>query len=360
VATDGLRKWEVAVGPLSESSQQEVLALAATAEQVDGVAPLSEAPLLNLTHSAPWLTHVIVHANNTVYANNPMHPNNPRKQFNPDTSYSPAETGSIASGTVVGYAQIARSGAVASAELVVHPQLRSHGIGGMLLAIAEADARLPATAGGGLSSGQDLRVWAHGDLPAAQQFAAAKGYQPVRELLRLSRKVNNHHPLTSDTALQRVDLPAGYQLRTYRVGDDDAAWLAANRVIFADHPEQGRLTLADLTTRQQLPWFNPADFYLVTTDDDDDIVAFCWIKVEVASDTGEIYAIGVHPEHRRRGLAAALLRAVSVHLIQSGLSGTTLYVEGDNEPALAAYYAAGFSPLSADVQYAKAKTLINE
>lgn len=344
------------VGPLSKADQAGVKALVEAATLHDGVAPLSEVPLLNLGSDSPLITHVIVHADEIT----------------------------------AGYAQIDRTGEFASAELVVHPTARRCGIGHKLLKTAEADARIPAISGGGLSAGKELRVWAHGDLAAAQAFTAAMGYEPVRELLLLSRPLVPDAEAGTATPDNAV-LPPGYRHRTFRPGHDDAAWVAVNALAFANHPEQGRLSVADLQTRMAEPWFNRQDFHLITfqgngssgvpenvghLQDDrhpenisehennaEQIAAFCWAKVPVLNDgqkgeTGEIYAIGVHPQHRRRGLAAYLLQAAAHQMAAAGLKNTTLYVEGNNEAALAAYYTAGFTPLTADIQYAKQKGVI--
>jgi len=317
-ASKPARFGSVAIGPLSDASQVAVRSLSAQAADADGVVPLSEVPLLHLGKDEPWLTHVIVHADD---------------------------------GSTVGYAHIDRSGDTASAELVVHPAARRLGIGSRLLKLAEADARLPGQAGAGNTPGKELRVWAHGDLPAAQAFASACGYAPARELLLLSKSI-----MPDAAAASLPILAPGYQARVFQPGDDDAAWVRLNAEVFADHPEQGRLTLADLQARQQETWFNPADFHLLTTQQGE-LVAFNWTKTTPNDPvSSEIYAIGVQPKHRRRGLSKYLLAKSFSEMAAAGRKRATLYVEGDNEAALASYYTAGFAPLTADVQYAKSPT----
>lgn len=146
----------------------------------------------------------------------------------------------------------------------------------------------------------------------------------------------------------------GYRLRAFEPGSDDAAWVALNASIFASHPEQGHLDLADFQTRVAEPWFDPNGFLVLETDEGA-LAAFCWTKVPAGLEVtaGEIYAIGVGANHRKRGLAAFLLEAGFSHLANKGLSSVMLYVESDNEAALTTYRKVGFMPHSSDVQYAK-------
>ncbi|GGM09289.1 mycothiol synthase [Promicromonospora citrea] len=310
----------IEIGPLDAEAQQSVRELAATAEAHDGVAPLSEQPLLNLGTDAEWITHVVAH--------------------------TPA-------GSTVGYVQIDRSGPTASAELVVHPEHRRHGRGRVLLRTAERDATLPARSGEPGQHGKELRVWAHGDLEPARAFARAQGLRPVRELLFLARPLDAAPP----TAAAAADEP-GYRLRTFRPGTDDEAWLRVNARAFASHPEQGRMSLDDLRARQAEPWFDPEGFFLLVPEDGADPAAFLWTKVEEPAPDGtrdgEIYVLGVDPDHQGKGLGRLLTDVGLAHLARSGATRAVLYVEGDNAPALATYRRAGFERAAVHVQYARA------
>ncbi len=319
------------IGPLAPAVQDAVRALAARAEEVDGVAPLSEQPLLRLGADEPWLTHAVARSR---------------------------------SGEVVGYLQDDRSGEVASAELVVAPEHRRGGVGRLLLRTAERDARLPMFSGTPGQRGKDLRVWAHGDLPAARVLAAAAGYAVVRELLLLATPLPPAGGAAGDPASPTADhmagaldrLPAGYEVRTVRPGDDDEAWVALNARAFAAHPEQGRLTVADLRQRQAEPWFDAAGFFLVTAPDGSP-AGYVWTKVEpdqaAGARDGEIYAVGVDPDHQGRGLGGVLTAVGLAHLARVGCERGVLYVDGDNAPALATYARAGFARAAVDVQYGR-------
>ncbi|MFN8044728.1 MAG: mycothiol synthase [Dermatophilaceae bacterium] len=279
-----------------------VLALAARAEAADGVAPLSEAYLLTL--AAPP-------AGGTVHLE------------------ATSDSG------LVGYAQVDDIGA---AELVVSPEARRQGIGGLLWQAARAAGA--------------RTLWAHGDLDPARAAASSVGLVRERELHRMERALT-----PADTA--GVDLPPGFSARTFVPGADDEAWVALNATAFAAHPEQGRLTVGDLHQRMAQPWFSAAGFFLVTDDAHPEAgpIAFHWTKVaasdpSVSTRAGEVYAVGVHPAYQGRGLARPLTRLGTQHLATLGLATVELYVDGDNSAALATYRREGFASVAVDAMYA--------
>ena len=99
-----------------------------------------------------------------------------------------------------------------------------------------------------------LTAWSHGDHPAARRLAERFGFEPIRTLLRL----------TADVApAEAVASPPGFTIEGMRPGADDEEWVDLNARIFADHPEQGRLTVDDLRARQAEPWFDADDVLLL-------------------------------------------------------------------------------------------------
>ena len=302
----------VVTGPLPDADAQAVHRLARAAQHVDGVAPLSEQPLLWLTDPAARVAHLFVRA----------------------------------ADDFAGYAQVDLSVAgAATAELVVHPFARRHGVGSGLLERAQLIAR---------SGKRTLSVWAHGDLPAARALAAQAGLDVVRELWKMRLDLTSHHP-------EPLHLPDGVHLAAFRPGTDDDAWLAVNARAFAGHPEQGRLTAADLHARMAEDWFDPESFLLARRGEE--ILGFSWLKVvggeqgrELGSEpgtgaAGEIYALGVDPSAQGLGLGSALTRASLDRLAQLGLTSAELYTEGDNTVAIRTYTTAGFTRISLDVQF---------
>jgi mycothiol synthase len=287
------------VDRLSAEEADEVLALAAAAEEADGVYPFSEDVVLHLRHAgAGGRVHLL----------------------------------SYAGDSLAGYAHLDRSDPEGpSGELVVAPRYRLRGRGRALL----------AAAGDG-----PVRFWAHGDEPAARAFAEKAGFSRARVLFQMRRSLTG--------SLPDVPLPAGVTLRAFRPGHDEAAWLAVNARAFANHPEQGRWTEDDLRLREQEPWFDPAGF-LLAVDVEDTLLGFHWTKVHPpAGDTpaiGEIYVLGVDPAGHRRGLGAALSVAGLEHLAGRGMADAMLYVDESNAAAVALYRRLGFDVFAADVSY---------
>nr|NLI49713.1 mycothiol synthase [Propionibacterium sp.] len=224
---------------------------------------------------------------------------------------------------LAGYAQL--SPAFGTAQICVRPDARGRGLGRRLL-----DDVLAAGATG---------VWAFGDLPAARALAAAAGLRAVRGLLIMERPLD---------AVARPPAPAGVRLRTFTEADADAL-LAVNAAAFADHPEQGSFSLADLRARQAEPWWEPAG--LILAEDAAGVVGFHWTKRHDAA-TGEVYVIGVHPRAHGRGLGTVLLEAGLAHLAAVGCRRVILYVEADN-PAVRLYERTGFRVAHTDVLYGR-------
>lgn len=215
----------------------------------------------------------------------------------------------------------------AEAEFVVSPDARGHGLGTRLLETIIA------------RSESELRIWAHGDHPAARALAASHGLEPVRTLLQLRK------PVAAVAAPPADSQPA---IDTFRVGSDEAAWLRVNSRAFAFHPEQGSVSRADLDQLESEPWFEPQDFLVVR--DGDEIAGYCWLKIE--DGIGEFYVVGVDPRRQGGGLGRQLMDAGFARLAARGIRSAALYVEADNAPALHLYRSLGFTDHSVDIQYA--------
>jgi mycothiol synthase len=288
----------------------EVLAVVAAATTADGVAPLSEATLLDLDYGAQGAAgrHLLARLD----------------------------------GVLAGYAHLDGD---ASAELVVHPPLRRHGVG---TALVEALERIAP-------DGRP-QIWAHGRQPGAVALAGRLGYQPERVLWQLRRSLAE--PIPDEP------LPESVRLRPFVPGRDEPAWVALNARAFAAHPEQGAWTVDDLLLREAEPWFDPAGFLLAERVGTGELAGFHWTKVHQAdaargtgspSPIGEVYVLGVEPSARGLRLGPALTVAGLRHLRDLGLSEVLLYVDDDNPRAVRLYEGLGFSRWSADVRFGRSR-----
>ena len=228
-----------------------------------------------------------------------------------------------------------------SGELMIHPSRRRRGLGRALA------AEVAAAAGG-----HALRIWAHGDLPAAAALAATAGFERFRALWQMRR------PL--DQPLADPALPAGRTLRAFVPGEDEDDWLALNARAFAKHPEQGGWARHDLELREREPWFDPAGFFIA--EKDGAMTGFHWTKVHPPEPAtsgpglGEVYVVGVDPAEQGSGLGRALTLAGLHHLRDRGLDEAMLYVDEDNVPAIRMYEALGFTRATVDAMYRRPDT----
>ncbi len=239
-----------------------------------------------------------------------------------------------AAGHVTGYAHLEwQDPGVASGELVADPAHRRHGAGRALLAAMAARA-----------GERPLRVWAHGDLPAAAALAQAAGLHRVRALWQMQRSLRDPLPEPS--------LPGDVRLRTFVPGRDEDGWLRLNAAAFAHHPEQGAWTRADLDMREQETWFDPAGFFLAERGGR--LVGFHWTKVHDGT-TGEVYVVGVDLAAHGAGLGRALT-LTGLRYLRDGrsLAEVMLYVDEANRAAVRMYEALGFTRTVTDVVYGTA------
>ena len=136
--------------------------------------------------------------------------------------------------------------------------------------------------------------------------------------------------------------PPDATLRTFEPGVDDRAWIEQNNAAFADHPEQGAWSHADLAARLNEAWFDPSGFLLLEWRGR--LVASCWTKVHelYAERYGEIYVVSVHPDFQHLHLGRVMVTQGLAALRRKGVATAVLFVDRSNEPARRLYGSLGF------------------
>jgi mycothiol synthase len=338
-----MTRRQITSAHLSTAQVADILALARAARLADGVEPLSEHVLLHLRYDSSGPDTL------------PSPDLKPGRDFilaaDGETADGEIADGEIADGEIAGYAYLdpppADPESDVSGELVIHPGRRRQGFGRALVGALTAEA-----------GGHTLRLWAHGDLPAAAGLARTTGFERFRALWQMRR------PLAG--GLDQPVLPAGRTLRTFVPGQDEDEWLSLNGRAFAKHPEQGGWRRHDLELREREPWFDPAGFFIAERDGR--MAGFHWTKVHPSGEQdgsqdpgappgprspaiGEVYVVGVDPAEQGSGLGRALTLAGLHHLRDLGLTQAMLYVDEDNVPAIRMYEALGFARTRIDAMY---------
>lgn len=175
---------------------------------------------------------------------------------------------------------------------------------------------------------EKAQLWIEQATRSDDLFAGNLGFTPYRDLWRMQRAL----PAEQSSLATRAFVP----------GTDEDAFLQVNNRAFFWHPEQGNMTMDALAKRMEEKWFDPAGFRL--HEQDGRLVAFCWTKVhpDQTPPAGEIYAIAVDPHYHGQGLGKPMTLAGLNFLHHQGLTLGFLYVESDNDAAVATYRKLGF------------------
>jgi mycothiol synthase len=302
---------------LSKSQQEAVLKLIADTTTFDNTPPIAEHILLHLRHGGDKSdSHLVV------------------------------EKGEA----VIGYAHLDQTDLVAgpSVELVVDPKFRGEGVGRQLLGKAIDIC------------GKDVRLWVHGDQPAAHALATSFGFEKIRTVLQMSRALTDIQQLPK---VSKKEVDQDIVIRSFLPGIDSDAWLSLNNKVFKEHPEQGNWQLADLNIRLGEEWFDEQGFFLAEVDNK--IIGSTWTKIHGSYNhqyvgmqenhahpaLGEIYITAVDQEYSGRGIGKLLTITALNYLEYQGLRDVMLYVDFDNKTALHLYQSLGFIQSGMDILY---------
>lgn len=195
-------------------------------------------------------------------------------------------------------------------------------------ALSAAESTVPA--------GAQTSLWVQ---RASQQEAAkALGYSERRRVLRMDGALPPEPAAVLDVTLGTV------------AGTDDEAMITVHNRAFAGHREASGMTRARLAELRSMPWYDSDG--VITAEIDGHLAGFCWTKLH-ADGTGEVYLLAVDPDHRGSGLGELLAVSGFGSLRRRGARQAMLWVDGDNESAIALYRRLGLEPTHANVEMAK-------
>ena len=296
---------------LTQSEQIKIFNLINKAEDFDQIPPIADHILLHLRHGGDKSdSHLVITENEKI----------------------------------IGYAHLDQTDLVAgpAVELVVDPEHRQSGIGNQLLNEAIKIC------------GQKLRLWSHGDLPAASKLAIANNFIKVRTVIQMSKSLREITPISNiDNAIW---------IRTFLPGLDSENWLTLNNKAFTNHPEQGNWSINDLNLRLKEDWFDEKGFFIA--EKDNLMVGATWTKIHGATShqhdgedshdhpaIGEIYITAVDPSFNRVGIGGALTITALNYLKYQGLNQVILYVDEENKAAINLYQSLGFKEFGKDLLF---------
>jgi mycothiol synthase len=187
-----------------------------------------------------------------------------------------------------------RAGVRFTTTIYVHPDARRQGIGSDLVdLVEERSAALvePAPADAQLT----IVGWVNGESDEAVDWAQKRGYEPVRNFLRMQ--------VDFDGAPAAPAWPEGIRLRTYRE-DDARALFDASEEAFSDHWGHLPMAFDEWVRRTKRADFDPSLWFVAMDGDEIAAMSLCSLMPD---DGGWVSTLGVRRAWRQRGIARAIL-----------------------------------------------------
>jgi ribosomal protein S18 acetylase RimI-like enzyme len=192
----------------------------------------------------------------------------------------------------------------------------------------------------------DFGVFASDDDGAAQRALGDLGFAASGRRLSqwLWRAADGPAPRPAATPT----LPTGYRIRGLTGPAEIEARVAVHRAAFPT----SRLTAARYERLLDMPHYRLEDD-LVVEASDGSFAAFALTWWDPIGRVGEFEPLGTHPDHRRRGLARALLTAGIERSVARGARAIEVFSDAADAPAEALYPAAGFVRRNVHRRYAR-------
>lgn len=211
---------------------------------------------------------------------------------------------------------------------------RNRGIGRELLTTAVSHARELGVL--------VLHVEASSESESANHLLDSEGFHIVKRFWQMQWKDDEAPP---------VDIPDGFVLRSFRLGEDEEALTELQNTAFGENWGFSPNTVEQIAARVRLSPGDPEGIILVM--DGGRVAAYDWTLQSFGSagSTGWISMTGVHPDYRGKGLGTLVVTAGINHLKSNGVDTVELEVDSDNVPARELYLKLGFKKLRETTWY---------
>ena len=168
---------------------------------------------------------------------------------------------------------------------------------------------------------------------AARDFLVHLGFRIANDYVRME---------WTPGPLPNVEVPDGYELRTFLLGDEEGWANCINRA-YSTQRDKTSWTAQNVTEKfVQNPCFIPDGCFFVVHGGRIVGAFMAWREIEAGPQRGRLHWLGVDPEHRRRGLAKLLTVRVLGYLLAHGLTSIFLDTSYAYPIAMQMYSKLGF------------------
>ena len=233
----------------------------------------------------------------------------------------------LVGGRVAGFSrlfpEIPISRAVAAGGVL--PEFRGRGAGRRLL--RDAIARVEALGVG------VLHVQTAADDERAGRLLASEGFSRVKEYWQMRWEGGELPPL---------NLPGGFSLRPFRLGEDEETLTALQNAAFGEHWGFCPNTVEETAARVRIKNTDPNGIIFVM--DGDKPAGYNWTlqNRNEHGGVGFVSMTGVHPSYRGNGLGTAVVVSGMRYLSGRGVDAVELEVDSENTPARELYRKLGY------------------
>ena len=213
---------------------------------------------------------------------------------------------------------------------------RQQGIGKTLVASAIDHSRALGVNVLHIQSGLDSAV--------ANHILESYGFERIKEYWQMRWEGGELPP---------VRLPDGFELRPFRLGQDEKLLTDLQNAAFAENWGFCPNSVEEITARVRMKSDVPDGILLITKDGTP--AAYNWTHRNETShgSLGFIGMTGVHPDYRGTGLGTVVVVAGLEYLRGEGITPVVLEVDSQNPPARELYLKLGFQRVQKTVWYEK-------